>query len=294
MNQGDRYRRRNRFDRRREGRLRHWIPVALFAALLALLLWFPFRDQQGNSVSSGNVSRSVAEQVTKEHAAPSEGTDGTDASRTATPRDSSQEVMPGSGDGASGNAQASEEVLDAASDPVVINSSIEGVNTYGPDEGVATGAERTAARAAAAFGDILGVEAPSRGFLAAAERPITGFIFETIDQGGRFQLIVVAPSDADAFVKLKDPLSAETVLSFYVRSGGTVVAYVPEGVWEFSYALGPGSEWSGLEEKFGDEGSYWKSDCELDFTNPRLLTCTYTLGSDGNVNPVAIPRTEFI
>lgn len=43
MNQGDRYRRRNRFDRRREGRLRHWIPVALFAALLALLLWFPFR-----------------------------------------------------------------------------------------------------------------------------------------------------------------------------------------------------------------------------------------------------------
>lgn len=39
MNQGDRYRRRNRFDRRREGRLRHWIPVALFAALLALLLW---------------------------------------------------------------------------------------------------------------------------------------------------------------------------------------------------------------------------------------------------------------
>ena len=57
MNQGDRYRRRNRLDRRTEDRFRRWIPVALFAALLALLLWFPFRDQQGDSVSSGNVDR---------------------------------------------------------------------------------------------------------------------------------------------------------------------------------------------------------------------------------------------
>lgn len=144
------------------------------------------------------------------------------------------------------------------------------------------------------FGEVLGVEVPSGDFPAVAERPITGFIFETADQGSRFQLIVVAPRDADAFIKLKDPLSAETALSFYVRSGGTVVAYVPEGVWELSYALGPGSAWGGFEEKFGEEGSYWKSDRELDFTNPRLLTCTYTLGSDGNVNPVAIPRTEFI
>ena len=294
MNQGDRYRRRNRFDRRREGRLRHWIPVALFAALLALLLWFPFRDQQGDSVSSGNVPSPMAEQVAKEHAATSEGAGGAGVSKTAAHGDSSQEAMPGFGEGASGGARASEGVLDADPGPVVINSSIEGVNTYGPDEGAAARAERTAARAAAVFGEVLGVEVPSGDFPAVAERPITGFIFETADQGSRFQLIVVAPRDADAFIKLKDPLSAETALSFYVRSGGTVVAYVPEGVWEFSYALGPGSAWGGLEEKFGEEGSYWKSDRELDFTNPRLLTCTYTLGSDGNVNPVAIPRTEFI
>ena len=294
MNQGERYRRRNRLDRRAEGRFRRWIPVALFAALLALLLWLPLRDQQGGSVLSGNESRSMAEQVVKGHAAMAEDADVMGASETATQSDSLQETTPDFGDEASEGARTSEGVVDEAPDPVVINSSVEEVNTYGPDEVAAADAEQTAVRAVEAFGGMLGVEALSKGIPALAERPITGFIFETIDSGSRFQLIVVAPTDADAFVKLKDPLSAETVLSFYVRSGGTVEAYVPEGVWELSYALGPGSEWGGLEEKFGERGTYWKSDRELDFTNPKLLTCTYTLGSDGNVNPIAIPRTEFV
>ena len=126
MNQGDRYRRRNRLDRRTEGRFRHWIPVALFAALLALLLWLPFRDQQGDSVSSGNVSNPMAEQVAKEHAATSEGAGGAGVSKTAAHSDSSQGAMPGFGEGASEGARASEGVLDADPGPVVINSSIEG------------------------------------------------------------------------------------------------------------------------------------------------------------------------
>lgn len=294
MNQGDRYRRRNRLDRRAEGRFRRWIPVALFAALLALLLWFPLRDQQGGLVLSGNESRSMAQQVVKEHTAMSEGADSTETSETTTQSDSLQETTPGFRDGASGGARTSEGVEDEAPDPVVINSSAEGVNTYSSDEIAAADAERTAVRAVEAFGGVLGIEGLSKSFPSLTDRPITGFIFEAKDQGGRFQLIVVAPNDADAFVKLKDPLSTETVLSFYVRSGGTVEAYVPEGVWELSYALGPGSEWNGFEEKFGDKGTYWKSDRELDFTNPKLLTCTYTLGSDGNVKPVAISRAEFV
>lgn len=295
MNQGDRYRRRNRFDRRAEGRARRWIPVALVAALLALLLWFPLRDQQDGSPSSDSVLRSMTKQVAKENVETPEGADVTGVSGAATRDDPSREAMSSSGGAAFGDAEASSEmVLDETPDVVVINSSVEEMNSHGVDEDPTDEPSQMAARAAAAFGAMWGIEAPSRSLPVTAKRPITGCIFEAKDRGSRFRLVVVAPGDVDAFVKLKDPVSTETVLSFYVRSGDTVEAYVSEGVWEFSYALGLGSEWLGLEEKFGEKGTYWKSDRELDFTNPKLLACTYTLGSDGNVNPIAIPRTEFI
>lgn len=230
----------------------------------------------------------------EEHAATPEGVDATGVSRTTARDDSPRETMVGSRVGASGVTEASEMVLDATPDVAVINSSVEEMNTHAVDGGATDETSWMATRAAAAFGTMLGIEVSSGSLPMVAKRPITGCIFEAKDRGSRFRLVVVAPGDADAFVKLKDPISTETVLSFYVRSGGTVEAYVPEGVWEFSYALGPGSEWLGLEEKFGEKGTYWKSDRELDFTNPKLLTCTYTLGSDGNVNPIAIPRAEFI
>lgn len=128
MNQGDRHRRRNRFERRAEGRARRWIPVVLVAALLAFLLWFPFRGQPDGSVSFDSVSSSMAKQVTKEHAAAPEGAGATEVSKSAAHDDPAQEAISDFGGETSG------AVLDATPDVVVINSSVEEMNTRGLDE----------------------------------------------------------------------------------------------------------------------------------------------------------------
>ena len=54
--------------------------------------------------------------------------------------------------------------------------------------------------------------------------PPVGFIFCSAAQGYLPQLTVVAPSDKNAFVKLRNSETGETELSFYIRAGYTVKA----------------------------------------------------------------------
>lgn len=96
--------------------------------------------------------------------------------------------------------------------------------------------------------------------------PPAGFIFCSAAQGYLPQLTVVAPSDKNAFVKLRNSETGETELSFYIRAGYTVKACVPATRCEFSYGLG--NTWYGTEEAFGSDGTYAKSDTPLDFTSP--------------------------
>ena len=122
------------------------------------------------------------------------------------------------------------------------------------------------------------------------ERPQSGQIFEKSGQGSLPQLVVIAPDDKDAFVKLKRS-DGDVVLSFYVRSGTKVKACVPVGECDFYYALG--DNWKGEADLFGAEGTYAKSDRALNFTSP-LNTYEYRFGlENGNVTPKTISATAF-
>lgn len=132
---------------------------------------------------------------------------------------------------------------------------------------------------------------PQNAMRKTEPRPDNGFVFESIGKGRTPQLTVVAPLDADVFIKLKDCATGETALSFYVKAGATVAACVPAGTYELFSGLG--TEWHGPDEAFGDAGLYLRSDASLSFSNPDA-TYTYTLGTgEGNVSPVAISKTEF-
>lgn len=121
--------------------------------------------------------------------------------------------------------------------------------------------------------------------------PPAGFIFCSAAQGYLPQLTVVAPSDKNAFVKLRNSETGETELSFYVRAGYTVKACVPATRCEFSYGLG--NTWYGTEEAFGSDGTYAKSDTLLDFTSPtNRYTYTFSV-EDANITPIAIDESAF-
>ena len=122
------------------------------------------------------------------------------------------------------------------------------------------------------------------------KRPKSGQIFEKSGQGSLPQLVVTAPKDQDAFIKLKHE-DGSVALSFYVRSDTTVRACVPVGECSFYYALG--TEWKGEEELFGSGGTYAKSDRTLNFVSP-LNTYKYCFGvENGNVTPKNVSRAAF-
>lgn len=344
-NQGDRYRRRNRFSRRRNNRVWRWVAL-LLVVLLAFLWLFPLPNTQKDGITQ-NFSSAGYEQTAENGL---EGGDEQMSERASAENAASMTAV----------TQGS-----AAPEVVVINSSINSVNTYAGD-GVSVAAGEvidsgSSGQGAArydgdAIRDVSGNElyeatssaeefdfsrwgyanydayAADHPFWArfnyarlwtgrALEmiqpagcsscarqenqsevmveersainpRPITGQIFQTNGQGRLPQLTIVAPLESDAFVKLRNIDSGETVLAFYVRSGTTVEACVPAVTCEFYYAMG--SDWLGPDEAFGEEGVYAKSDCAFDFADP-TREYTYTFGSDGgNVDPAPIPWTEFI
>lgn len=141
-----------------------------------------------------------------------------------------------------------------------------------------------------------GVIINSGGFVDAeysTTRPLTGQIFKSTGKGALPQLTVVAPSDQDAYIKMKDPETGEVVLSFYVRAEHTVKACVPVGYCDFFYVLGDGEDWLGTSKAFGDNGVYAKADRSLNFTNP-LNNYTYRFNvDDGNISPVTISKSAF-
>ena len=128
---------------------------------------------------------------------------------------------------------------------------------------------------------------------ADASRPLPGHIFEKSGEGLLPQLVVVAPDDQDVFVKLKNPETGETRLSFYVRAGYTVKACVPAGWSSFSYAMGSPDAWAGTTVAFGKNGTYAKADRDLNFTNlENEYVYTFNV-EDGNINPVTISQSAF-
>ncbi|MEC4184208.1 hypothetical protein VJ918_05225 [Adlercreutzia sp. R21] len=373
-NQGDRYRRRNRFSRRGEGRARRWAAVMAVALIVALLWLFPLPNSQNDAVEQS--LSDVDWQTVEEN--PEGGTvvlaDGSYAGEGT----SALALEPGSIEAGTVVINSSLKGVNTydESDPSVLSSSNEvraGVDAIGASDAIAGNSSFSDKKTLVSTGepdvivpnkvgvgdseDTSGIEsrevslstddfdfgrwgyesyeayvadhpfwarfnyarlwtgralemAQPAGCSACArqerkpkeavverhpvvvERPVTGQIFLVESQGRLPQLTVVAPHGADAFVKLKDADSGETVLSFYVRSGTTVEACVPARACEFYYAMG--SDWLGPEEAFGEDGVYAKSDRALDFSNPSR-EYTYTFGSDGgNVEPVTIPRSEFI
>lgn len=282
MNRSERYRSRNKISAKKNSKYRALSLLAL-ALLLALLICNPLVNVKDFSFTVPFSPLNLQERISN-----------TDDNLT------NEEDFP---------YEASEDLLKT----IVINSSIEESANISPSiestsegtldsdtfiEGIAGFSTSSGNSLSEALSEKAGTEVygVSSGFVIDADsytRPAPGQIFESSGKGSLPQLTVVAPSDQDVYVKLKDTDTGKTVLSFYVRAGYTVKACIPVGYSDFFYALGDGDDWLGTKRAFGDNGIYAKADRPLNFTNP-LNNYTYRFNvDDGNISPVTISEAAF-
>lgn len=119
--------------------------------------------------------------------------------------------------------------------------------------------------------------------------PSNGYVFEGSNMERASELTIKCQSDANCFIKLKNP-NGKTVFSFFVRSGQTCKVNVPAQRLQVFFAYG--DNWYGIDKAFGENTVYAKDDEILDFSS---YTYTYTLYpvTNGNFTETPISGDEF-
>lgn len=118
-------------------------------------------------------------------------------------------------------------------------------------------------------------------------------------EGGGYRnhpgLKVIAPSSANAIVKLTVPGSQETVATLFVRAGQSAETTVPPGTYEVKIASG--QQWYGDEVRFGPDTSYSKVPQAVSFRieGSQLLghEINLNLVRDGNLHTQNISASQF-
>jgi hypothetical protein len=125
-------------------------------------------------------------------------------------------------------------------------------------------------------------------------------VIEPLTTEGRGSLSVINGTSSDAYIKLVDPLSNESVASFYVKSSSS---FTLEGVADGSYQVifASGEDWDSNTQSFTMNKSFTKFDSTLDFTTRqytdeiRYSTHEITLHQvlDGNATTSEVNEQEF-
>lgn len=130
--------------------------------------------------------------------------------------------------------------------------------------------------------------------------PFSGKIFfENSDSGDRIAPLTIDasgfPLSTGFFVKLRQPITKVTVLTFYVRGNTKPEVEVPLGIYEILYASG--TEWYGEDLLFGPDTSYYLADELFDFYEEDGYVNGWTITLDkqyyGNLDVNTITAAEF-
>ena len=90
-------------------------------------------------------------------------------------------------------------------------------------------------------------------------------------------------------MKVKD-MSGRTVVGFYVSSGSTAEAYVPEGTYSVQFATG--ETWYGKSKRFGSKTSYGQ-DNSLSLGYGDMITYTLQRTTNGNFSMQSLNESQF-
>ena len=104
---------------------------------------------------------------------------------------------------------------------------------------------------------------------------------------------------ADYFVKLEDPATGYTEMTFYIRGGSTITESVPLGNFVLKYAAG--RQWCGEDDLFGSDTVLKQADDTFLFersTTPSGYSISYWTvelirQKGGNLSTHSIPRSKF-
>lgn len=130
--------------------------------------------------------------------------------------------------------------------------------------------------------------------------PFSGKVFfENLDSGDRIAPLTIDasgfPLSTGFFVKLRQPITKVTVLTFYVRGNTKPEVEVPLGTYEILYASG--TEWYGEDLLFGPDTSYYLADELFDFYEEDGYVNGWTVTLDkqyyGNLDIDTITAAEF-
>ena len=118
--------------------------------------------------------------------------------------------------------------------------------------------------------------------------PYTGEVLDGSSGGDAAVKVNTAPG-ANAYVKVKD-MSGRTVVGFYVSSGSTAEAYVPEGTYSVQFATG--ETWYGKSKRFGNKTSYGQ-DNSLSLGYGDMITYTLQRTTNGNFSMQSLNESQF-
>ncbi len=101
---------------------------------------------------------------------------------------------------------------------------------------------------------------------------------------------VSVPFGNDYYIYMEGKSSGDT-MSFYVKSGETVVVDVPIGKYTVFYAVG--DTWYGSRYLFGDDTEYFKCDDTFEFTSEYGWSLTLYSVYNGNLDTDSIDADDF-
>ena len=118
--------------------------------------------------------------------------------------------------------------------------------------------------------------------------PYNGEVLDGSSGGDAAVQVNTAPGES-AYVKVKD-MSGRTVVGFYVSSGSTAEAYVPEGTYSVQFATG--ETWYGKSKRFGSKTSYGQ-DNSLSLGYGDMITYTLQRTTNGNFSMQSLNESQF-
>lgn len=94
--------------------------------------------------------------------------------------------------------------------------------------------------------------------------PPTGIYSDTyMDRVAPFE-VITSQDGNHYFIKLEDYYTDRTVMTFFIREGGSIDTTVPLGTYTIKYAIG--KDWYGEEKLYGADTKYYKTDEVFEFT----------------------------
>jgi hypothetical protein len=118
--------------------------------------------------------------------------------------------------------------------------------------------------------------------------PYNGEVLDGSSGGDAAVQVNTAPGES-AYVKVKD-MSGRTVVGFYMSSGSTAEAYVPEGTYSVQFATGETRY--GKSKRFGSKTSYGQ-DNSLSLGYGDTITYTLQRTTNGNFSMQSLNESQF-